>query len=129
MVEQTLEGRRVLVVEDEYLLADDLTHALEQAGAAVLGPVPGIEEALALIAAETQIDAAVLDVNLRGEMVFPVADALVARGIPFAFATGYDEWALPDRFAAIPRLEKPFKPEKLALKLLPLVSSPKQIAP
>lgn len=123
MVEQTLRNCRILVVEDEYLLADDLCHALEEAGAIVLGPVPGVEEALALIEAESRIDAAVLDVNLRGDMVFPVADALHARNVPFAFATGYDQWTLPDRFAALPRLEKPFRPDRLAAKLSPLLSA------
>lgn len=122
MVEQTLRNCRILIVEDEYLLADDICHALEQAGAIVLGPVPGIDGALALIEAESHIDAAVLDVNLRGEMVFPVADALVDRNIPFAFATGYDQWTLPDRFAAYPRLEKPFRADKLATNLPPLIS-------
>lgn len=122
MVEQTLRDCRILVVEDEYLLADDLCHALEQAGAVVLGPVPGVEEALALIETEPRIDAAVLDVNLRGDMVFPVADALRDRNVPFAFATGYDRWILPDRFAAHPRIEKPFRTDKLATKLTPLLS-------
>lgn len=122
MVEQTLRNCRILVVEDEYLLADDLCHALEQAGAIVLGPVPGVEEALALIEAEPRIDAAVLDVNLRGDMVFPVADALHHRSVPFTFATGYDQWILPDRFAAHPRIEKPFRADKLAAKLSPLLS-------
>jgi CheY-like chemotaxis protein len=123
MAEQTLTGRRVLVVEDEYLLADDLTQSLIEAGADVLGPAPSIEEATALIAAEAHIDAAVLDVNLRGEMVFPVADALRARGIPFAFATGYDQGALPDRFSDAPRVEKPFKGFRVASTLRPLMAN------
>ena len=109
MVDQALEGMRILVVEDEYLLADDLRDALTEAGAQVLGPVPSVGDAQALIAREAEIDAAVLDINLRGEMVFPVADVLSERGVPFAFATGYDEWALPERFAGAPRVEKPLK--------------------
>lgn len=121
MAEQCLRGCRVLVAEDEYLLADDLSHALAQAGAEVLGPVPSVEEATAFVARDERIDAAVLDVNLRGDMVFPVADALAARGIPFAFATGYDRWALPDRFAAVPRVEKPFTGYRVAATLAPLV--------
>lgn len=122
MAEHNLQGCRVLVVEDEYLLADDLSYALAEAGAEVLGPVPSIEEATSLIAKGERIDAAVLDVNLRGDMVFPVADALVARNIPFAFATGYDRWALPDRFASAPRIEKPFKSFRIAAELAPLIA-------
>ena len=121
MSEHPLRGRRILVVEDEYLLADDLTYALVDAGAEVIGPAGSVEDASALVTSEERIDAAVLDVNLRGEMVFPVADALIGRGIPFAFTTGYDQWALPDRFADRPRLEKPFKGQRLATALLPLV--------
>ena len=121
MPEQNLQGCRILIVEDEYLLADDLSHALESAGAKVLGPLGSVEDATAFIAGEPSIDAAVLDVNLRGDMVFPVADALRARGVPFAFATGYDQWALPQRFADAPRVEKPFKADKVAALLGPLI--------
>ena len=86
MVDQVLRGTRILVVEDEYLLADDLNNALADAGAHVLGPAASVEDATALIGNEATIDAAILDVNLRGDMVFPLADALRERGIPFAFA-------------------------------------------
>ncbi|MDF0488432.1 response regulator [Sphingomonas sp. H39-1-10] len=123
MIEQVLRGCRVLVVEDEYLLADDLSVALSSAGAEVLGPVPSVDEAAERITAEPRIDVAVLDVNLRGDMVFPVADALIERGVPFAFATGYDCEALPDRFAAVPRVEKPFKAHRVAAILAPLIAS------
>ncbi|MBW8840657.1 MAG: response regulator [Sphingomonadales bacterium] len=121
MAEQVLRGTRILVVEDEYLLADDLTNALSDAGAYVLGPAASVEDATTLIGNETAIDAAILDVNLRGDMVFPLADALRDRGIPFAFATGYDDWALPPRFADAPRIEKPFKSERVADILKPLI--------
>lgn len=122
MVEQSLQGRRILVVEDEYFLADDVRDALSEAGAEVLGPVPSVEEATALIAQEARIDAAVLDINLRGDLVFPVADALRARGVPFAFATGYDRWALPDRFADALRVEKPLQARNIASTLGPLLT-------
>lgn len=123
MVEAVLQGCRVLVVEDEYLLADDLSLALSSVGADVLGPVPSVDDAIAMIANEPRIDIAVLDVNLRGDMVFPVADALIERGIPFAFATGYDREALPDRFTAVPRVEKPFKAHSVAAILAPLIAT------
>ncbi|GJE41523.1 response regulator [Methylobacterium soli] len=109
-----LAGRRVLVVEDEYFIADDLRRHFEERGAEVLGPVPRVEDALALIAATAEIDAAVLDVNLQDEMVYPVADALQARGVPFLFATGYEKTAIPARFADVRHCEKPFEPERIA---------------
>lgn len=104
-----LAGRRVLVVEDEFFIADDMEAALRRAGAEVLGPVPTCAEALALGAAERgRIDIAVLDINLGGELCFPVADALAAAGVPFIFATGYEEAVLPERFRQVRRWEKPF---------------------
>ena len=101
--------RRVLVVEDEYMIAQDLARELEDVGAEVLGPVPSVADALALLVAEAvPPDAAILDVNLGGEMVFPVAEALRERGVPFVFVTGYDPWSLPQAYADVPCCEKPF---------------------
>ncbi|WP_244478378.1 response regulator [Methylobacterium sp. Leaf113] len=105
----SLAGRRVLVVEDEYFIADDLRHQLEACGAEVLGPVPRVGEALALIAATPEIDAAVLDINLQDETVYPVADALQARGVTFLFATGYEKAAIPSRYAGVRHCEKPLE--------------------
>ena len=107
MAEQWLHGRRVLVVEDEYMLAEDLRHELIDAGATVIGPAGSVERTLALLASPSPLDAAKLDVNLRGEDVYPVADTLVARGVPFVFTTGYDASVLPARFDAATRCEKP----------------------
>ena len=107
MTEDCLRDRRVLVVEDEYMLARDLCGELEGAGAVVVGPAPNVEGALALIASERRIDVAALDVNLRGELAFPVADALSARGVPFVFVTGYEDKALFAGYAEVPRCEKP----------------------
>ena len=98
-----LEDRRILVVEDEDMMADDLRRDLERLGARVVGPVARVSDALTLLKSEGALDG----VNLGGETVFPVADALRARGIPFVFSTGYDEWALPDAYTAVPRCEKP----------------------
>lgn len=122
MSDQFLQGRRVLVAEDEYLIAFDLRDALVRAGAEVLGPVPTVEDAAALLDGETQIDAAVLDVNLRGDMIFAVADALQERGIPVVFATGYDSSSLPDRFSSAVRLEKPLEGREIADLLAPLLT-------
>lgn len=103
-----VQGRRVLVVEDDYVLAKDLQHELEDAGAEVLGPVPSVADALALLATDARPGAAVPDVNLGGEWVFPMAEALRERGVPFLFATGYDRWSLPATYAEVPHCEKPF---------------------
>ncbi|MEA1834796.1 response regulator [Methylobacterium durans] len=108
-----LAGTRVLLVEDQYFLADDLRRHFEENGAKVLGPVPGVREALELIADTPEIDAAVLDVNLRGEMVYPVADVLRARGVPFIFATGYRKTAIPARYASVHHCEKPLDPAQI----------------
>lgn len=109
MAELSLSGLHILVVEDEYLIADDIRDLLDAQGARVLGPVPSVEAALVEINSDQTLDAAILDINLRGTMVFDVADALTARDIPFLFATGYDRSAIPDRFDAVPRAEKPLK--------------------
>ena len=82
-----LSGRRILVVEDEYLIAIEMERWLQEAGAEVAGPVPDTKRALALIEMEP-LDAAVLDVHLNGEPVYPVADRLTERGVPYLFATG-----------------------------------------
>jgi CheY-like chemotaxis protein len=102
-----LRGQRVLVVEDEYLIATDIAEALAELGATVVGPVGSVKEALRRIEAEGELDGAVLDINLGQEKVFPVADALIARHVPFVFATGYSNAAVPDRYTRIPRCEKP----------------------
>lgn len=117
MATSPLRDHRILAVEDEYYLAMDLERDLVAAGAYVLGPVPSVEQALALIASEPDMDAAVLDINLGGEMSFPVADALVARGIPFVIATGYVDGDLTKRYPGIPRCEKPIEFAKLSAAL------------
>jgi CheY-like chemotaxis protein len=104
-----LEGLRVLVVEDDYLVAQVLIELLEDAGAVVVGPVGWVDEALALIADRTnRFDGAVLDVNLHGSKSYPIADALAARSIKFIFATGYSAEALDEPYRHCPRCEKPF---------------------
>lgn len=101
------QGLRVLVAEDEYLVADDLRRELEAAGADVLGPAESVQAALNLLAAHGDVDLAILDVNLGGETVEPVADALHSRAVRFVFATGYDAWAMPATYGNTPRCEKP----------------------
>ena len=117
LLASALQGRRILVVEDEYMMAEDLQHALEKAGAQVIGPVPSVADALRLLAAEEAVDGAILDVNLRGETAFPVADALRERNMPFVLATGYEQWALPDAYKDAPRCDKPVDLRQLARAL------------
>ena len=111
-----LAGKRILVAEDEYFIAKGLARDLRQAGAVVIGPVPTLDEALALVAAEP-LDGAVLDVSLRDGMAFPVADALAKKGVCFVFATGYASSTLPSRYAATAHCEKPVEVGAVAAKL------------
>ena len=114
MSERSLRNRHVLVAEDEFMVAENLCHELEDAGAIVVGPCASLEQTLAAIASENQqIDGAILDVNLAEHVVYPAADILTARGIPIIFTTGYDASNLPPRFAHIPRCEKPVSMARL----------------
>jgi CheY-like chemotaxis protein len=116
----TVEGIKVLVVEDEFLVASLLQNMLEAAGCLVVGPVPRLREALA--AAEREhCDVAILDVNLAGERIDPVAAALSARDIPFVFVTGYNADFLPNGYGVRPRLCKPFRQADLLATLAALV--------
>ncbi len=100
-------GRVVLVVEDDYVLASDLASNLSEIGVKIVGPAPNVEQALKYIDDSSQIDVAILDINLAGTMVFPVADELSRRNIPFFFATGYSRDVVPPRFADRIFVEKP----------------------
>jgi DNA-binding response OmpR family regulator len=111
-----LRGRRVLVVEDEALVAMLLEDGLADAGAEVVGPAGSVDEALGLVeraARDGGLSAAVLDVRLGAEAVAPVADRLAALGVPFLFATGYGEGCDRGSHAAAPVLAKPFDPDAL----------------
>ena len=103
----SLSGRRVLVVEDEYFLADDISRALRSVGAEVAGPVGEVEDALRILHDGSVLDGAVLDVNLRSEMVFPIAQELRARHVPFVFTTGYDPVSIAPEFRDVLLWEKP----------------------
>jgi CheY-like chemotaxis protein len=108
MASSPLRDRRILVVEDEYLIAMTLSEHLEEVGSIVVGPVSSVEKAIKAIESNQQIDAAVVDVNLGGAMAFPVADALLARNIPFIFTSGYEGDALRERYPQIKNCLKPY---------------------
>ncbi len=112
---------RILIVEDEYLIRMLLEDMLTELGYVVAGAVGSIKEACT-IAEEGEVDLAILDVNLDGEPVYPVADILVRRGLPFVFVTGYGEHALPDLYRGRPTLQKPFQAEDLRRTLAPLAA-------
>jgi DNA-binding response OmpR family regulator len=107
---------RVLVVEDEAMIAMLVEDMVLDFGSEVVGPIARMEEALSL-AGNAELDAAVLDINVSGAVIFPVADVLRERGIPFIFATGYGSTGLPFRFRDSPALQKPFGYETLAKAL------------
>jgi CheY-like chemotaxis protein len=108
MTNSPLRDRHILVVEDEYLIAMSLQDALETAGSVVVGPVPSVDRAIRTIDSESQIDAAILDVNLGGALAYSVADKLIARKIPFVFTSGYEDNALRSRYSGVKNCPKPY---------------------
>ena len=114
---ENLQGRRVLVVEDELMISMLVEDMLSDLGCSVVGPAHELAAALALANGPEGIDAALLDVNLAGQSVFPVADALRARGVPSIFSTGYGEAGLRDVDRGAPVLQKPFRAGDLARAL------------
>lgn len=108
-----LKGLRVLVVEDEMMVSMLIEDMLGDLGCTVVGPASRLEEAVELVGS-AEIDCAVLDVNLGGQPIFPVADLLREKGAPFAFATGYGDAGLRDADRGTPVLQKPFREGDLA---------------
>lgn len=115
-----LAGMRVLIVEDEMLLALDYESILEREGATVLGPAPDEGQALALFEHERP-DAAILDLNLGGARPATLAEKLAGAGVPFVLVTGYGARQVPEAvFRDAPRLDKPLHPEQLVGALVAL---------
>lgn len=104
----SLRDLAILVVEDEYYIADDLRKHLVALGAAVVGPVPTVKAAREQLNSAARIDLCILDINLDGEFGYVLADELEDKKIPFLFATGYDPVNMPERYRKSPRLDKPF---------------------
>jgi two-component SAPR family response regulator len=110
-------GRRILLAEDDYFLVMQMVQELERSGAQIIGPVPTLQKAMDRLEKLSGVDAAILDINLQGELVFPLADALKSSRTPFAFASGYDETVIPGRFAEVPLLSKPATVDEIARAL------------
>jgi CheY-like chemotaxis protein len=122
MNESSETQKRVLVVEDEYLIRMLLEDMLADLGYGVAAAVGTVAEASAL-AASGDFNAAILDVNLDGQEIFPVADILAGRSLPFVFVTGYGERSLPDRYRDRPALQKPFQVEQLSSTLATMLAA------
>lgn len=105
---EPLEGLRILVVEDEMMIAMLMEDFIEEFGCTIVGPVANIENALLLIRTEA-IDGALLDLNLAGNAAYPVADELAGRAIPFIFVSGYGDQELRSEYNERPKLPKPFR--------------------
>lgn len=114
-------GRRVLIVEDRYLVADDLRRVCERLGVAVAGVVPDVESGLRIASTE-RLDLAILDIDLRGRDVFGVAAALEERDVPFIFVTGYRAAVLPERFRSRPLVRKPFTEAEVVARIRTLLA-------
>jgi CheY-like chemotaxis protein len=111
-----LKGLRILVVEDMLLVAQEIESLLQDLGCEVVGPIPRLEQAVDTARSE-DFDGAILDVNLDGRDVYPVAAELRSRGIPFFFITGYDQQILDPAYQDRPHLEKPFGAREFTMKL------------
>jgi two-component system, response regulator PdtaR len=121
---QLLQGLKILLVEDDFIVAFDMQTLLQDYGAEVLGPAATVAEGLSIVAG-SKADAAVLDVNLNGEFVFALAQRLREQGVPLLFATAYadDDPLFPDADRSAPRVAKPVLPNVLITQLRKLVGS------
>ena len=125
-----LSGRRILIAEDESMVALQLEELLHELGCAIVGPVSQVAE-FARCIAEENFDGALVDVNLRGQTVFSVLPQLIERGVPFLITSGYDGGSLfPSEYLKIPRLSKPFDEQMLKARCVELFSRPaRQMSP
>ena len=124
-----LAGMRLLLVEDEALVSMMIEDFLTDMGCVVVSTAASVSDGLAVIANKASaLDAAMLDVNLGGEKVYPVADKLAQDGVPFFFSTGYSTAGIPTTYAHIPMLAKPFAPEALEAMLVSLFENAAQPA-
>jgi len=116
-----LAGCRVLVIEDEYFLADDIVQALTALGARVVGPYGDIDEATAVVNRDVAIDAAIMDINLHNEMIFPLARVLRSRKVLLVFTTGYDRSSIDPDFQDVQLWGKPLDLKAMTRELTSLI--------
>jgi CheY-like chemotaxis protein len=119
---EELERKRVLVVEDSPVVAPFTADVLEELGYAVIGPAPNMAAAREMIEDEL-FDAAIMDVHIRGERVFPLCEALAAKGVPFVLTSGYADWQIPDKWEDRPRLQKPYTIDEVEAALAGALAS------
>ena len=116
-----LAGRRILLIEDSPVVAPFTADLLAELGCTVVGPAPHMATARELVE-EEDFDAAIMDIHIRGERVFPLCEALAAKRVPFLLTSGYADWQVPDKWEDRPRLQKPYtieQVEQALSKLLP----------
>src|SRR5690349_5910671 len=106
--DQRLKGRRILVIEDSPVVGPFTAELLADLGCEVMGPAPNMAAARELLERDEHIDAAMVDVHIRGERVFPLCETLAAKGVPFVLTSGYADWQMPDKWQDRPRLTKPY---------------------
>ena len=102
-----LAGKRILVIEDSPVVAPFTADVLGELGCEVVGPAPNMAAARELLE-EEQFDAALMDIHIRGERVFPLCEMLEAKGVPFILTSGYADWQMPEKWGGRPRLQKPY---------------------
>lgn len=116
-----LKGCRILIVEDSPVVAPFTADVLGELGCEVVGPAPNMAAARDLLDSE-QFDAAIMDVHIRGERVFPLCDLLAARGVPFILTSGYADWQqMPGKWQDRPRLAKPYTMDQIEQALTALL--------
>jgi DNA-binding response OmpR family regulator len=128
MTDELARAMRILIVEDEPLIAFEVEQTLTDAGFEIVGVAARVEEALAMID-DGALDAAVLDANLNRVSAAPIAIALTARGLPFVVTTGYTREQLPDGFKAGALIEKPCLPEQIIEALTAVLQANRKLGP
>jgi CheY-like chemotaxis protein len=118
-----LAGRRILLVEDSPVVGPFTADLLEDIGCKVIGPAPNMAAARELMEA-ADFDAALMDIHIRGERVFPLCEALEAKGVPFVLTSGYADWTMPDQWQDRPRLQKPYTIADVRAALADLLDPP-----
>ena len=118
-----LKGRRILVVEDSPVVGPFTAELLADLGCEVVGPAPNMAAARELTESDEPIDAAMMDVHIRGDVVFALCEVLAARGVPFVLTSGYADWQMPDKWDDRPRLQKPYTLEQVEDALARLIGA------